>query len=432
MFRRFFFSLLMVHTCTTSTAVLSFVPHSYLYPHIHTTRSQNSRTVHSSQSPRLNTRTCTFLSEKKKLSSDDTNEAIRPLMDLASAHFTSQALHAFVKLGIADLIGDDTLSLEEICVLMGPNTNKDALIRTLRLVVSAGILEHSSNSNSEQNFFSLTSTGGLLQTQVEGQPSMASGVQHWMENPLWNAWLHLPEYIQGTSKDKTNPDPFQRFNGMSSDYYYNAETQPQSLQYANDFVRFVSETEIESIVSCLDWSQYADKTILDIGGYDGRVLDAIALKHSHVTFTLKSLDLPQVIEGIAKVHVPGPVELIGGDVLDPSSLPPSDIIIMKHFLDRCMWSQAETIKILQTCHDKIPKNGQIVLAEAVIPDFGQTNIKGENRMEVAMDALYMLVGRERQRTESEWVTLASDAGFSIQEIIRTMSASCSLIILNKI
>ena len=102
---------------------------------------------------------------------------------------------------------------------------------------------------------------------------------------------------------------------------------------------------------------------------------------------------------------------------------------MKHFLDRCMWNETETIGILQTCHDKIPQNGCIVLAEVVIPDFRQA--PSERCIDVALDAMYMLVGRERQRTEAAWTSFALSSGFVIEEIIRTMSASCSLIILRK-
>ena len=435
-FHRFQFFFMLFSFCAAS--VFSFVLNNCYskgseYHLAETTISKNFN------SQQLKLKTIILSSRKKQLSSDETNESIMSLMDLSSAHFTSQALHTFTQLGIADMIGDEIVSLEEICSFVGPRTNVDAMTRTLRLLVSANILEYVRSDNNLSDYFRLSNTGALLQTQVEGQPSMASGVRHWMEKPLWNAWLHLPEYIQGPQQQQNlqsnakserdmNPDPFERSNGQSSDYYYNAESHPDSLQHANDFVRFISDAEIESIVSCLDWSQYASKKILDVGGYNGKVLDKIALKYSHVDFnSMKSLDLPHVVQGIKEK--PEHIELIGGNILNPSSVPYADVILMKHFLDRCMWNEVETIKILQTCHDKLPNNGQLILAEAVIPDFSQA--RELNRIEVALDALYMLVGRERQRTESEWKALASKSGFMIKEIIRTNSVSCSLIVLIK-
>ena len=366
------------------------------------------------------------LSQQKQLSSDEINESITPLMNLASAHITSQALDTFVQLGVADIIGDEKLSIEEVSSIIGPNTNEDALTRIFRLLVSADILVH--ESDIETDLFSLSNTGALLQTMVDGQPSLASGVMHWMERPLWTSWLYLPEYIKGSLEKGNNLDPFERANGQSSDYYYNAKTEPRSLQHANDFVRFISDTEIEGIVTSLDWSQFAGKAILDVGGYNGKVLDAIDASTPDVNFkSMKCLDLPQVIEGIKQKHTN--VELIAGDILDASTVPAADVILLKHFLDRCMWNEEETVMILTACHQKIPSDGQVIVAEAVIPDFGQA--QETNRLEIALDALYMLVGRERQRTEKEWENLAYKSGFRIEEIIRTISASSSLIVLTK-
>jgi caffeic acid 3-O-methyltransferase len=369
-----------------------------------------------------------LMSTRKTLSPSEANEAITPLLELSSMHFTSQALHTFVKLGIPDIIGCKKVSLDEIGFKISPNVNRDALLRTLKLLVSAEILHYASDELESEHYFQLTNTGALLQSKESDQPSMASGIKHWMEEPLWNAWLSLPEYIQGTLKDEKNLDPFERANGISSDYYYNAEDHPESLKFANDFVRFVSDSEIHNIATCIDWSQYEGKTILDIGGHNGKVLEAVAasLHHSN-NIDFKCLDLPSIIDGIEQTS--DFVDLIGGNILDESTVPPADVIVMKHFLDRCMWDEEQTLNILKTCHDKIPDDGRVILGEAVIPDCSQA--KPSSRLEISLDALYMLVGRERQRTESEWRALADASGFTIDEIMKTSSPTCSLIVMKK-
>ncbi len=360
----------------------------------------------------------------KILSDDESEEAILPLMNIASAHFISQALNGFVEFGIADIIGDATVSIEEIAEQIGTSTNLDALLRTMRLLASVGIVE--SHTNDGEILFCLTNTGALLQKNSCPQKSLASCVSHWMEQPLWNSWLHLPEYIKGENMNEgKNVDPFTRANGQSSDSFYNAMDRPQSLQYANDFVRFISDGEIDSIVRGLDWSIFNGKTILDIGGYNGKVMERIARGYPEIT--CKCLDLPDII---ASVKVPpSNVQLIGGDVFDMTSIPSCDVIILKHFLDRCMWDESETQQILETCFRVLPKDGHVILGEAVIPDPGDE--RDDNRLQLSLDALYMLVGRERQRTESEWRNIAQLAGFHIAEIIYTKSPSCSLIILQK-
>ena len=43
--------------------------------------------------------------------------------------------------------------------------------------------------------------------------------------------------------------------------------------------------------------------------------------------------------------------------------------------------------------------------------------------------MYMLVGRERQRTRSEWKALAKAAGLTLSGVIDTGVPSCPLIVL---
>jgi hypothetical protein len=125
-------------------------------------------------------------------------------------------------------------------------------------------------------YFSLTKTGALLKTPNDDETSsfvsagtrsgMRACIQHWTEEPLWNAGHFLPQYItgKGNSKgdvgdDHTKDDPFTMANGQSSDFYYNQQEHPQSLQYANDFVKFISQSEIEAAVNSFDWSMFEIK-----------------------------------------------------------------------------------------------------------------------------------------------------------------------------
>ena len=74
-------------------------------------------------------------------------------MYLSSTHFTSQALHIFKRLDTADLIGDEILSLEDICPFVLPRTNVDTMTSTLLLLVSINILEYVSSDNNVSTYF---------------------------------------------------------------------------------------------------------------------------------------------------------------------------------------------------------------------------------------------------------------------------------------
>jgi hypothetical protein len=108
---------------------------------------------------------------------------------------------------------------------------------------------------------------------------------------------------------------------------------------------------------------------------------------------------------------------------------------MKHFLDRCMWTEEESVEILLSCRSALRddhpsgRGGKLIIAEAVLPNIGHA--KESNQVQLYMDALYMLVGREGQRTEAEWECLASKAGFQIERITPTSIPSCYIIVLEK-
>ncbi|GFH54427.1 hypothetical protein CTEN210_10903 [Chaetoceros tenuissimus] len=352
------------------------------------------------------------------------NKAISSILDITSAHFTSQALYSFVNLGVPDILKDEAKSIDEIVAALSrkyntQNINKDAVLRIFKLLVKADIIEH--KKNGDIDIFNLSAEiGAFLRTNVRDRPSLVPAVHHWLEKPLFASCLEVSTYITDDKKS-----PFELANGISSDFYY-GDKHPDSLKHANDFVRFISDREIDDIVENYPWTRFKGRRILDIGGYNGKVLDAIAKKVGTDT-TYLCLDLPEVIDGIQTSS--SIVTFVKGDILDEASIPDVDVILLKHFLDRCMWDEEQTIQILKTCFAKIPDDGKVILAEAVIPDF--EDVKDSPSIEVSLDALYMIVGRERQRTRSEWRHLILASGFNIEEIIRTSSPTCSLVVLSK-
>lgn len=392
---------------------------------------------------------------------EDTDPSVFPsLLKLASMHCASQALNTAIKLKIPDLIGTQTLSVEELAKLIEASTGngndtfeqytkscqRDALFRTLRLLATIDIVRevqtpHPTGSLSMSSLdsfhFSLTPLGTSLRTTAN-RASMASCVLHWMEEPLWNSWLELSEYIRegGPELDEDSVLPFERANGgVSSDFWYNKEDHPESLQHANDFVRLIHDYELKAVVEGLDWSYYSNQRLVDVAGNNGKLAEAIAA--SEPTLDCSCLDLPSVIESVPSGQEPKNVKLVPGNVLDSDTIPDCEVILMKHFCDRCMWPDDQTIEILRCCKTALQRSEKnmplstirrkIVIADAVLPDCGRIN--DSNELPLYLDALYMLVGRERQRTRSEWKALATAAGLSLSGVIDTGVPSCSLIVL---
>lgn len=369
------------------------------------------------------------------------DEAAQSLMELASRHFASQALHAFVKMGLPEILGSTYMSVDQISDLLdegiGSNlqrrkVNRDGLLRIMRLMVAEGVLVQSTANNEQGITFGLSAKGKLLRRG--GQRDLASAVLHWMEAPLWNAWAELPNYIIGdcTVGQDTEESgrgrvkdvlPFEKANGMSSDEFY-CQDNAESLKNANAFVRYISNEEEKAVLSGYNWGQLSGKTLLDVGGHQGKVMGLVASKYPEIK--CRCLDLPEVV---SSATAPEGVELFGGDIFQ-GDLPSCDVIFMKHFLDKVMWDEKQTIQILSSCRDALPDGGQVIIAEAVLPD-DCSSATGTNRLHLYIDVLFLLVGREAARTESEWSDLAEKAGLRVDWITATSAPSCYIIILSK-
>jgi hypothetical protein len=364
----------------------------------------------------------TTLSHSPKiLSEKEEKESILPLMQLAQAHFTSQALNAVVQLGIPDIVGNQTLTIDEIASEMnGVDANKEALLRTMRLLCSVGVFyEDTLQQQLDEIVFGLAPAGALLQTTCmhNPQPSMASFVSHWTEKPMWNAWSELGNYIAG--KHATNP--FEAANGKSLVDFY--RDNPQSARHRNAVAKFVSSGEIPAILESFDWASLHNKTLIDIGGGYGDMMNAIAQAYPDVNCIC--LDLPDVIANSPPCDS---IQLVTGDMFDPSSIPPCDAICMKHVL--CDWSDDEAVTILGNFHSVLPSTGIVILLDALLPS-GQEAFHSR-QIQVYIDALLMIVGERMERSQSQLSKVANAAGFQIDSVTGTASPSVNITVLSKI
>jgi O-methyltransferase domain len=358
-----------------------------------------------------------FTKQKDGIDNDDA--CITPaetLMLLSLSHLTSQALYTFVELGVADHLARSTLpqSARTIAAAIAagttsttnqpnhpidhqPKCNADVLERILRLLATQNVVQehwHSCDSDDESSttiatttkdddsipsvLFSLTPVGALLARRNtshvrQHEPSLSlphrSMVQHWMEEPMWQAWSQLSNYTKTTTTTLSNNDNSNMFqnanNGMSLKAWYSSN--PSSLLYANDFLKMIAEEEIKTCVENFDWNLLNGKPVLDLGGYNGAMMKAV--KASYPQIRCICLDLPEVIVAAsspaAAEEVCG-VEFIAGDMFDLCS-PACDAIFMKHIV-YCDWDDVRSNQILRSCHNVLPDGGLVIIAEAVLPD----------------------------------------------------------------
>lgn len=389
-----FFSHLFVITTDRATSMMSKLP----------------STIPQTAGPRM--------SKPKILSPDESDASVQPLLRLACAHFTSQALNAVVKLGVPDILGDDAKTIGEIASEAAGSPNEEALGRSMRLLCTAGVFNESFRSNGDPSY-ALTSAGALLQTQRSPltQPSLACCVSHWTDKPLWDAWSALPDYVAG----RVAETPFESANGMT--FVEFMRRNPQSAVPYSEFVRFVSAGEIPALLDAFDWESLSGSTVVDVGGGHGAFMTAVADRFPSIDCV--NLDLPEVV---AEAPVPrAGVRHLGGDMFDPSTIPPCDTIVMKHVL--ADWDDKDCVAILTSCRSALPDHGRVVIAEVSLPDGEEAN--RPEQTQVFVDTLLMLAGNRGERTKSRWAKLAAAAGFEVELVAKTSSLSVDVTLLTK-
>lgn len=392
------------------------------------------------------------------------------LFQLTTAHFTSQALRSFVILGIPDIFEEttETLTVDEMVTrLVHRDSNpivvpKDALYRILRLLTTADVVcqklivmdtderKIKSKSNEENVTadkilsFGLTETGILLQQSKSNAESMAPFVLHWMDEPIWNAFAELPHYM---SDSVASGYPFDRANeGISASEYYSSQvasqsktttaldTQASSSRYRSQVAERVSSSEIPALMETIDWTRFANQTIVDIGGGYGDLMAAVVDKYNHdrglnhpsLNITCYCLDLPTVVNG---EEAPDGVTLVPGDMFEPATIPKCDLIISKHVL--CDWPDDDVIRMLKSSHSVLSGQGKVMIVDAVLLDGPDASNKWQ--IQALIDVLLMLTGRHMDRSISQWRRLASSAGFRVEEVVSCPSSpSLNITLLSKV
>lgn len=386
-----------------------------------------------SKSPSL----CIVTNDDDELSPSETETKI---LQLAQSHFTGQALLTLIRVGVIDVLQTtEALTVDEIIIkINGTNKkststiNQEALFRCLRLVCTSGVVGETTkqmNGNMESAYF-VTDMGARLQTNAD--QSMAPFILHWLENPLWNAWSQLPSFVE--SESDGNIPPFDRANGVSASDFYLQNT--ESCSHRNSVARYASTKEITSILEAMKQSTslneaaLSEKVIVDVGGGYGDFVTA--LKESiPAVGKCYCLELPDVIADakrtVSTSNNNNPT-LVAGNMFEPTTIPPCDIIFTKHVL--CDFSDEDVVKALLSFRKALANTneGKVVILDAVLPNGEDLN--GKWNAAVSFDVLLMLSGRRGERSRLEWSNLAKKAGFVLEDVLATTAVTVDLAVLS--
>jgi C-methyltransferase len=293
---------------------------------------------------------------------------------LATAHIGSRAIWVAASLGVADALGDQSLTSIEIA--MRTQCDEPLLRRLLLLLVGVGIF-----SEANGKFLNNTASATLREDHPRSLRSFVC------MNGALSSWRAF-EGLLATVRTGRIVDPMAIWEMRRNDR--------EMGRVFDDAMRRKALREVESILQAVDMGAFT--TIADIGGGTGHLIRAIVSKCPQIKGIL--FDLPEVVENLAE----GPHLSIhsGSFFVDP--LPSADLYILMNILHD--WPDREATTILQAVRNAARGDSQIMIVEMVLPDDSSMS-----RARV-LDIVMMGVTGGRERTFSEYAALASSAGFS--------------------
>jgi hypothetical protein len=206
------------------------------------------------------------------------------LDQMITGYWLSQAIYAAAHFGIADLLKNGPLSVEDLA--LKSSTNPDSLYRLLRALASAGIF-----AEGPPRQFSLTPLAEPLQAGVPGSKralALMSGDEQ------FQAWTEIVYSIQTGKKafDKVFGKPVFDYLGEHLD----------KAQISDAAMVGIHGRESAAVQTAYDFSGIS--TVVDIGGGNGSQL--IELLKAHPSMRGILFDLPHVIE-----RAKGPIAAAG-------------------------------------------------------------------------------------------------------------------------
>jgi len=317
------------------------------------------------------------------------------MIRLITSFWVLRAIYIAAKLGVADLLKDESKEIGELANATG--SHGPSLYRVLRALASVGIF-----AEEEQGRFALTPLGATLRTDVPG--SLRAWVNVQLGEEHYRAWGESMHSVQ------TGETTFDHVFGTGV-WQYRA-LNPDHAKLFDEAMANLTGINNTAVLSSYPLSRF--EKIVDVGGGDGGLLIEILEANPSVRGVL--FDLPHVAEKAKKritdAGLEGRCQVVAGDAF--ASVPDgADAYILSRVIHD--WDDARSIAILRNCNRAIVETGRLLLVEGVVRSGNEPDISK------FFDLNMMVLNGGRERTAAEYQALLEAAGFTLVTIIPTQS-----------
>lgn len=318
------------------------------------------------------------------------------LLEQVTGMWTAKATGVAASLGVADHIGEEGATAEELARKCG--VKPGPLYRLLRALSTTGLfVEH------EDGRFTLTAIGACLRSD---HPNSMRQMAIFQTRYNWEHWGELEHCV------RTGTNAVEKVHGEPP--FEHLAKHPEKAECFDGAMVNITKMGIVSVLAAYDFSKFA--TVADVGGGYGPLLAAILERNPGSSGIL--FDLPHVAKEAKK-------QLKASGVLDRVTIEAgsffeaapegADAYVMKHILHD--WSDKECVQILKQIRRRIPGHGKLLLIEAVVAG------RNEPHFSKFLDLEMLVVTTGKERTREEWEELCEEGGFRLARVVPTIGMS---------
>lgn len=333
-----------------------------------------------------------------KLENSDVDSGRSELLRLLISGWVSTSIGTAVELGVADALHSQPRDTATIATVLG--VEPGPLSRLLRLLQSLGLVTRDADHGN-----TLTELGELLRSD---HPQSIHNLARLYQEPYFaEAWRALETGV------RTGEQPFRQAHGQSV-FDYLAD-RPDALARYSAGIAVGSD-----FISALpDYIGFDGQCVMDVGGGDGTLLDAILAATPNATGKLveREAAVGAAGERLERYVTQQRCEVVAGDFF--MELPGgSDTIVLCRILHN--WNDDEAAAILRNCREALPAGGKLLIIERVVSEQRPTPVTA------AFDLHMFVMTSGRERTDEEYRKLLTNNGFE-PSVIRELPLEMSVI-----
>lgn len=325
------------------------------------------------------------------------HHAANRTLELIRACWSTQVIHAAVRLGVPDAMGNRAVASAELAQTC--RTLPHTMFRLLRALAALGLCRDLGDEK-----FALTPEGHVLCASAPG--SLRSVALHW-GGRAWDALGHLEEIVRtGVAWKHAGRDGF-----------YSMAERPAEAATFNRAMATQTMAVAREIVAAFDFSRF--RSVVDVGGGYGALLAEILKAHPQMRGA--TADLPHIeaeaMEYLSASGIADRAHFVATDFFEHVQ-PGAQCYVLKFILHD--WNDADSIEILRnTGAAAAASDGRVLIVERIAPERVQS---AESHLAVIRGDIQMMASNGgMERTLQQYGALIAAARLTLAAVVHSQS-----------